>query len=261
MAGLMLFTCALPAMAQDMPLSQVLIDGEGWKVAHKGYSEIYEIVTRGNGSGTPTGAILVLHSNGSDGIAPNGSIIVESKGPEPKPEFTQSVYYLWSQYGTNESKKMIEVTPLIRGAAGYIVVAYERKVAGLACPSGVAVSPDGGTLYVGDGEGKFIWAFVRDGVKTGQPYCPLRMPRGTKASGVTALATDTDGRIYAVTPLGVQIFDPTGRLCGVLTKPRNEPLVGIAFGGPDGHSLYLASKTAIYVRKVKSQGLGFAKAK
>lgn len=254
-AGLMLFAFALPAMGQDMPLSQVLIDGEGWKVAHKGYSQVFEIVTLQNlGSGTPTGEISVLHSNGSDWIAPSGKVSTVEKAPQR--ECVQGLHYLWSEYSTDKRKKTIEVRPDLPGAIG-----YQRKVDGLACPSGIAVSPDGGTLYVGDAEGKFIWAFVRDGVKTGQPYCPLRMPRGAKASGVTALATDTDGRVYAVTPLGVQIFDPTGRLCGVLTKPTNEPLVGIAFGGPDGHSLYLASKTAVYVRKVKSQGLGFAKAK
>ena len=32
-----------------------------------------------------------------------------------------------------------------------------------------------------------------------------------------------DGRIYAATEIGVQVFDPTGRLCGVLTPARAAP--------------------------------------
>lgn len=180
----MLFAYALPAIAQDMPLSQVLIDGEGWKVADTGM---------------------------------------------PKPA---------------------DMKPF--------------RVPEVDQPTCQALSRDGGTLFVGSAVGRYVWAFRvnRDGtLSAGQPYCSLRVPPKTKSTSVAALAVDSDDRIYAVTPLGVQIFDPTGRLCGVLTKPTNEPLVGIAFGGSDGHSLYLASKTAVYVRKVKSQGLGFAKAK
>jgi len=35
---------------------------------------------------------------------------------------------------------------------------------------------------------------------------------------------DAQGRIYAGTTLGIQVFDPTGRLCGVLALPaEGEP--------------------------------------
>ena len=33
------------------------------------------------------------------------------------------------------------------------------------------------------------------------------------------MTSDTLGRYYVTTALGVQVFDPTGRLCGVLDKP------------------------------------------
>ena len=36
---------------------------------------------------------------------------------------------------------------------------------------------------------------------------------------VSSLTVDMAGRIYAATPLGVQVFDPTGRLSGVLLPP------------------------------------------
>lgn len=51
-------------------------------------------------------------------------------------------------------------------------------------------------------------------------YCPLRIRRGDRTGGCTALCVDRDGRVYAATPLGVQVFDPTGRLCGVTAAPQ-----------------------------------------
>ena len=89
----------------------------------------------------------------------------------------------------------------------------------------------------------------------------LLRTRPREPSGVCRLHTDTDGRIYALTNLGVQILDPTGRLCGVLTSPTHEPLVAMAFGGAKGNLLFVATKTTVYTRKVKSQGLGFEKPK
>lgn len=60
------------------------------------------------------------------------------------------------------------------------------------------------------------------------PYCPLRTSRGWQAQ-VSALATDKDGRIYAATALGIQVFDPIGRLCGVIEAPGTTGLHGLRF--------------------------------
>src|SRR5262249_45138549 len=136
-----------------------------------------------------------------------------------------------------------------------------RKLEGVASPSGSALSPDESTLFVGDAEGSHVWAFriEKDGRLTaGERYCPLRVKSGQKASGVTALATDAAGRVYAATPLGVQVFDPTGRLSGVMTHPApGKPLVGLAFGGPDRKTLYVSTSDTVYARKSKVQGAGF----
>jgi sugar lactone lactonase YvrE len=116
-------------------------------------------------------------------------------------------------------------------------------------------SPDGGTLFVGSAVGKYIWAFRigKDGsLDAGQQYGSLRVPRDQKDMPVAALCVDSDGRIYAATPTGVQIFDPTGRLCGVLLNPTGDPVMKMNL--TDG-MLYVATKSGSFGRKVKSHAV------
>jgi enterochelin esterase family protein len=79
--------------------------------------------------------------------------------------------------------------------------------------------------------------------------------RGETASGVTALTVDDKGRVYACTPLGVQVFDPTGRLSGVLLKPADGDLTAVALGGPDGDTLFVACGEKIFARKTKAKAV------
>ena len=89
-------------------------------------------------------------------------------------------------------------------------------------PSAAAVSPDGGTLFVGYPDDKAVWAFRvgADGKATaGAPYCPLRARKGREEAAVTGLAVDAKGYVYAATADGVQFFDPTGRFSGLMAPP------------------------------------------
>lgn len=122
-------------------------------------------------------------------------------------------------------------------------------------PTCMVHSPGRETVYVGSAVGKYVWAFrvEKDGsLSAGQPYCSLFARRGVKNMLVSALAVDRDGRIYAATPAGIQIFDPTGRLCGVVLNPTKEPITGLMLS--DGQ-LFVGTKTGSYVRKVKTRGV------
>ena len=139
---------------------------------------------------------------------------------------------------------------------------------GIALPNGIALSNDGGTLVVSDYGGEHAWVFRvhSDGkLDAKMPSMTLRLPidqsgefrfnepppymASSKGDG---LAVDRKGRYYITSELGVQIFDPTGRLCGVLPKPlKDQPLTTCVLAGPDHNTLYVANGTTIYSRRLK----------
>ena len=80
----------------------------------------------------------------------------------------------------------------------------------------------------------------------------LRPRRGENTVEVTSLTTDKDGRIYAATEIGVQVFDPTGRLCGVLTPAAPGKPERLAF---DGDKLTLWIGNTKYARKLNTTGV------
>lgn len=86
-----------------------------------------------------------------------------------------------------------------------------------------------------------------DGVRA--PYAPLRVPpRGTPK--VAELAADRAGRVYAATPVGVQVFDPTGRLCGVVAPPV--PGAGVDLLWFEGDRLVAAVNGTRYTRRLRA---------
>ena len=69
------------------------------------------------------------------------------------------------------------------------------------------------------------------------------------------MTSDTLGRFYVTTALGVQVFDPTGRLCGVLTRPQlDKPLTSCVLSGPNREYLYVTNGDKIFRRKVQATG-------
>jgi enterochelin esterase family protein len=65
------------------------------------------------------------------------------------------------------------------------------------------------------------------------------------------MAVDKKGRFYITSALGVQIFDPTGRPCGVLPKvDQDQPLTTCTLAGPQHSDLYIAHGAKVYRRKL-----------
>jgi sugar lactone lactonase YvrE len=119
----------------------------------------------------------------------------------------------------------------------------------------VAKSHDGNTTFRWlSASGRFIEARPVGAANSApySPYCPLRLRRGTQETEVTGLAVDKDGRIYAATEIGVQVFDPTGRMCGVLTPAASGKPKHIAF---EGDQLTLWIGETKYTRKLNTKGL------
>ena len=136
---------------------------------------------------------------------------------------------------------------------------------GIARPNGIAVSNDGGTLAVSDYGGAHAWTFrVNAGgvLDAKMPTMAMRLPIDPKgefkfnepppyaaASLGDGMAVDKVGRFYVTSAAGVQVFDPTGRHCGVLPKvDAAQPLTSCVLAGPDHSVLYVAHGTTIYRR-------------
>jgi len=68
------------------------------------------------------------------------------------------------------------------------------------------------------------------------------------------MTTDAQGRYYVTSHLGIQMFDSTGRLSGVIERPQNKGTVSVAFAGPNLEYLYACSSDKIYRRKTKAKG-------
>lgn len=119
----------------------------------------------------------------------------------------------------------------------------------------LVISPDRGTVFSAKPDERFLFAYpVTPGIVKGEsfkPYAPLRTKRGETSIAVGGLATDRDGRIYAATEIGVQVFDPTGRLCGVLSPAAPGAPTGMGFEG-DRLTLWIGETK--YARKLNTAG-------
>jgi sugar lactone lactonase YvrE/enterochelin esterase-like enzyme len=146
---------------------------------------------------------------------------------------------------------------------------------GLANPNGITLSPDQGTLAVSESGGQHVWTYRinPDGALDGKgPYMTLRRPVDPNGefrmqepppykpnSGGDGMTTDTLGRYYVTSTVGLQVFDPTGRLCGVLEKPQREKgVTSCVLAGPNRDILYVTSGDKIFRRKVQATGIAVA---
>jgi gluconolactonase len=123
-------------------------------------------------------------------------------------------------------------------------------------PNGLAFSPDESVLYVGDSganhePGSFdparphhVKAFdVVDGrwLEDERLFCATNpgFPDGIKVDG--------DGRLYASSFSGVQVFEPEGELIGEIALPG---AVNFTFGGPDRNVLFITTDDAVWAAEL-----------
>jgi enterochelin esterase family protein len=126
---------------------------------------------------------------------------------------------------------------------------------GLVKPNGLSLTPDGGTLAVSEYGGEHVWAFRVEGdgaLTSGSAWMDLRSPVGTTASGGDGMCCDVEGRFFVTSHLGVQMFDWTGRMGGVIAKPTGKAAVSCVFAGPARAYLYLCATDKVFRRKTKT---------
>jgi len=142
-----------------------------------------------------------------------------------------------------------------------------------AMPNGLALSPDGKTLYidntyddekfwnVNSDKDNWVWAYdvQPDGtIKNGRKFAELHLmeqvlDRHGKSSGADGLRVDERGNVYVATWDGLQIFNPRGQFTGIINFPTYP--VNLAFGGADGKTIYVTSYNKIYSIQSNVKGL------
>ena len=145
-------------------------------------------------------------------------------------------------------------------------------------PNGIMLSRDEKTLYVNWEDGEYLLAFdvKPDGTlgprRNFAKYESVKIPghkdtRIAEGNGADGLAIDSEGRIYACTNRGVEVFSPEGQHLGTirlvwgeqefaLRKPAN-----LAFAGRDKNTLYVfgAASSAFKIQMLSQGFLGRAK--
>ena len=283
--------------AQDMPLTQVLIEGEDWQSVSKGHRFTDGLTTDADGNlyFADVAAGTTINRIGLDGkltvVADNAPRISGMHfGPDGRIYACQGGSFGRIVAFDLEAGKMevvaenVKPNDLVVTSDGHIYFTetgkmqvshiapggavqaadVASKAAGAQRPNGIALTPDQGTLAVSDYGGRhtWVWRLGKDGsLDLRQPYITLRTPAPALPSKGDGMTMDAVGRYYVTSAVGLQMFDPTGRMGGVIAAPTRQPIVSVAFAGPGHQYLYVAAGDEIFRRKTKTSGVEAVRSK
>ncbi len=139
-----------------------------------------------------------------------------------------------------------------------------RAAEGIDNPNGILLSRDEKTLYINNTRGEYLLAFdvqpdgrLANRRNFGRYEGVTQTPNGV-TSGADGLAIDNEGRVYAATSAGVQVFSSDGKHLGTIPVSRSPQ--NIAFAGPDKKTLYIVGRGAAWKVQMLTAGfLGRAK--
>jgi enterochelin esterase family protein len=278
------FLCA-QKLTGDEALSKVLIEGEGWQEVASGFT-----MTDGacsDAAGNFYFADLpkaVIHKIAFDGkvsafmengakisgmkFGPDGRLYACTQAPKkqviamalPSKEITVLADNVQPNDLVVSPKGFVYFTETGKGqVTGIDVKAAKVFTAAtkLNAPNGIALSPDGSTLAVSEYKGSNVWTFrvkIDGTLDAGARQMTLRTPAGRLESAGDGMTVDAMGRYYVTSALGIQMFDATGRMGGVIARPQDKGTVSCAFAGPKLEYLYACSSDKIYRRKTQTRG-------
>ena len=199
-------------------------------------------------------AILADKFEGKDFEGPNDLVVDKKDG----------VYFTLSGSGT---------VLYARPGAGVVKV-YAHPTERI---NGVTLSPDEKTLYVATQSreaktklsmadlpkegGEYIFAFdvQPDGtLKNHRNFAKYQIVTERPNNlpdvrfGGDGLAVDAEGRLYAATAAGIQVFTAQGKHLGTIPVSRNPN--NLAFAGPDKKTLYIVARGAVYRVPMLAEG-------
>lgn len=264
--------------SQDIPLSQILVPSENWKKTT--LSNLSALASDSQGAlffaNSKTKSISKLDSNGktTDVVmdVPAKALAIDSQGGI---FLASGSNILYAAPGNTKASMIIEGLDCVTlctlnqgkcyGAAPTEKAIYlfdktgaKKKVNTEDAVISLTVSNDETTLFAGSADGRSVFTFriEQNGDITAKDrYVAPRKPLAGVTGSIPGMTLDKANRIYAATSLGVQVFDPTGRLCGVLLQPDFPSFASsIAFAGNDKSTLYALVGQSLYTRKILFPG-------
>ena len=195
--------------------------------------------------------VLTDHFEGKRYNSPN-DVVVDDKG---------RVWFTDPFYGDDRSALEMDVEAVYRIETDGRVTRMLSQPE-IQRPNGIAITPDGKTLYVIDSHGRpggnrKIWAFeVAENGKLGSQRLVFDFGKGRGGDG---LRLDERGNLWvaagilfprnagetADVPPGVYVITPKGQLLGRIPIPE-DLCTNLAFGGPDRKMLHVTAGKSIY---------------
>jgi gluconolactonase len=182
-------------------------------------------------------------------------------GPDGSLYFTDPPYGLRTQ-GDNDPEKELKVNGVYRipnavkhkAGAPPDREALQLVVSDLQRPNGIAFSPDHKWLYVSNSQPRKWMRYPVNPDGTLGPGTVFVNVVGDRRPGVPdGMKVDVDGNIYAAGPGGVWIISPDGTHLGTLLTDKST--ANVAWGGPDGKTLYTTSTDSIYSIHLNTKGI------
>jgi gluconolactonase len=121
-------------------------------------------------------------------------------------------------------------------------------------PNGLAFSPDERILYVANTRAHpHIMAYdvqPNGTVINARVFADMtsRDPDGVP----DGMKVDVEGRVYCTGPGGCWVFEPSGKLLGIIRLP--EIPANCAWGGPDNRTMFFTARTSVYSLRMKTPG-------
>ncbi|WP_162339830.1 SMP-30/gluconolactonase/LRE family protein [Cyclobacterium salsum] len=121
-------------------------------------------------------------------------------------------------------------------------------------PNGLALSPDERTLYVANSDRpkKYMKYPVSKGGKVGKGSLFFNASGLSGNGNPDGIKVDKQGNLFATGPGGVLVFASNGRHLGTIRFPETPS--NLAFGGPEGKTLFVTARTGLYAVELKVAG-------
>jgi gluconolactonase len=123
-------------------------------------------------------------------------------------------------------------------------------------PNGIALSLDEKFLYVGnwDPEKKVVMRYQVNADATlsnGKVFFDMTKAPGDDA--IDGVKVDQKGNLYVCGPGGIWVISAEGKHLGTIKAPKNPH--NIAWGGPDGKTLYITAQNTLYRMPLNIPGI------